>query len=61
LDYSKIDEIIEPIKTELINMTHRINFIEDGVDRHDSETKIEINSIKVKLGIFDNNKVDKKD
>lgn len=42
-------------------MTHRINFIEDGVDRHDNETKIEINSIKVKLGIFDNNKVDKKD
>lgn len=42
-------------------MTHRINFIEDGVERHDNETKIEINSIKVKLGIFDNNKVDKKD
>jgi len=44
-----------------MNITNRLNYIEEGIEVHNSENKIEINSIKVKLGIFDNNKAEKKD
>lgn len=42
-------------------MIHKLNFVEENLEQHQNVYKIEINAIKVKLGIFDNNKADKKD